>query len=231
MNVNENIDFQLNADPKNCDIYEQKLSSEGPFSTVPRWIYFYYFRINDDGSLVIDHYLYCNGDPDDPKPGDAIQPEQLPGLIQMLANNARPKQHRDPPRVGSNFQNVQWDRVSHIVLFLDELNWSFHRRAEDKTAVVFNVTGGRMPNQSFFDGRDVTISMPIGDTGETDNRTAFAFINHLTSDADGTKLVDGQIHNYKFDIYFDVKYAKGPGSPITVIIDPPTDNGGTTIKT
>jgi hypothetical protein len=227
------IDYQLGRD-RNADVYEKRLTKAKPpagFDYVPHCIYFYYVRIDGNGMVRADHYLYANGPLDRPEEWqpipyeDAVDPE---GIVKRLALNARPSTRaKDPPRLPSHsFADIVWTRRSYIVIFFDEANWAFHQRVGNKPSVAFNVDDGHKPNQSFFDAKDLVLEMPNRRTGRTDQRSAILFVNHMKDSDDGSELGEAgrKQEKYKFDMYLQVKYAEG-GPAMTVIFDP----GGTNL--
>jgi hypothetical protein len=104
------------------DIFVKKLGKPN-FEYVPRHVYFYYIRINTDGTLKVDHYEYFEPDPNFPtdpvKKWKEIPRTQaeLEALTRRLVDNARPTGAQQG-KTGSKFQGVIWDRRSYIIFFL-----------------------------------------------------------------------------------------------------------------
>jgi hypothetical protein len=217
----------------NHDIYEKRLAAGMPgFTEVPHSMFFYYVRINDDGRLLVAHYHYVDGDPDTPSTWKPIEytEENLKGLVQRLATNARPSGLKDPmPDADENFQNIVWTRKSYIAIFIDEANWSFHKAGAEDSAVVFitETKNGKTgtENHSFFDAMDCPVEMLIGGGPATDKRSAIVFVNHMKGDDEGTDL-GKRSEFFQFKMFFDVAFATGQAVPMTVIFDPDGTNMG-----
>ena len=208
----------------------QRLGLPGPFpnhQSVPCSIYFYYVRINTTGDLYVRHYFYPSGNHKDANnPGDPAAWPAIPNtdaallpILQDMVANARAGGGKYP-LVGSDFLGIEWYRKSYIAMFIDEANWSVHKGSSGNPAILFITTGGGTPNHSFFDGRNVDIPMPQGDT-----RSAFVCINHMKKNAAGDDLLAGDNQFFQFKMFFDVKFTSG-GKPLTVIFDPDGNNLG-----
>lgn len=220
---------ELKADFVDPDlsIYDTKYGN-APYDYTPHCIYFYYLRINEDGALAVDHYLYgqdqqgeYSANRDDWQP---IAPEAVADLTRELAINARPRTTvKSPPKLPDhNFNNMRWDRRSHLVIFLDEKMWTFHRKDQGIPAVTVKALGGPSEaNVSFFDAEDLTVEID----GPTDRRSAVRLINHMKSNASGETLGD-ELIDYKLDFYVSVAFAVADERSLTVIFDPPGGNQG-----
>ena len=239
----------------NHDVYEKRLGKKN-YKYMPRCIYFYYVRMDRDGKLRVDHYFYVKGKYDDPvnpthpETWKQIKPHEIPCIIQELAMNARPGKgkKKDPPKLPDeqNFNRIKWKRKSYIAIFVDEANWVLHKSAK-LPAVVFNTDnptkdpvkenerGKRIcENHTFFDADDLDIKMPVrdkdGNIVGSDTRTAVYFINHMKKNDAGDDLEAGDPDEFKFNIFFDVKFAEGYDAPMTVIFDPGSENQGPPLK-
>jgi hypothetical protein len=209
------------------DVYDKRLTAAypwNPFEHVPYSIYFYYVVLDKDHRPRVDHYFYVDGPPADPSRWQPIPVAEVASIIPALATNAR-AQGSNPPPSGANFQDIVWTRKSHIVILVDEADWSFHKRGEGRTALSFNVGKGSTPNHSFCDARDVEVQIPR-DGGGTDMRSAIAFINHMKRNSDGDDLLDGDAQRFEFEAYLDVGYSGPAASPLTIILDPDGTNMG-----
>ncbi|HET9638558.1 MAG TPA: hypothetical protein VFP12_05060 [Allosphingosinicella sp.] len=208
---------------RNKDVYDKvHIATDPPTGTPPSCIYFYYVRINNSGTVSVDHYFYDRGAP---IPYAEMADEK--GILKTLALNARPRTPvKDPPRTGRAFKDVQWDRRSYVAMFFDERNWAFHRRRGRRPSVAFNVSEGQTPNESFFDAKDLLIEMPIKRSDRTDKRSAIFFINHYLDSATGMEFAPGVVKQlaYKFDMYLLANYANRGGPAMTVIFDPTGTN-------
>ena len=229
--IDAEIEAQLaqTAGGTNHDIYEKRLTAIGGpiprFDKVPRCIYFYYVRIDRDGKVRVDHYLYVKRNPDGTSA--EIPYADVPRILYDLAINARPRTHvKDPPKDRTNnFDPIPWKYRSYIAIFFDEANWQFCRRQNGLPAVVFDADLGKA-NNSFFDAADVMLDMPIDDTTETDERSAVYFINHVKRNSDGDPLEDGEEQNFKFDMWLSAAFANTSTAGMRVIFDPGGTNQG-----
>lgn len=227
----------------NNDIYQPRLDAPepggteptdwppAPFTYRPRCMYFYYVRFDRDGALRVDHYFYPHGGPlDDPSQWQPIRDDEIEGIVAKLALNGRPTTPKNPPKLPDhNFENVVWDRISYIAIFVDEANWKLHKlpgKITPQGAIAFNPLKGSRPNSSFFDAKDFEIDMPTS-RGGGDKRSAICFINHMT-----IEHIDGSIgselgeSDYIFDVYFDVAFADPTVRTAAIILDPGGTNMG-----
>lgn len=220
---------------RNCDVYERRMTLPRPmpkYDYVPRSIYFYYVRIDEDGLVRVDHYFYYERDPkypNDPiKKWKKISHRRVPSIIRKLAKNGRlmPRRLRRPRMDHDhNFENVKWNRKSYIAIFFDEAYWQFHRRDNGKPSVAFDPIGGE-PNYSFFDAKDIRFRMKNQQSGKWTWRTAIYFVNHMKRNSQGDDLVWGDTRKYKFDMYLAVAFADTYKEAMTVIFDPGGENQG-----
>jgi hypothetical protein len=218
------------------DIFVKKLGKPN-FEYVPRHVYFYYIRINTDGTLKVDHYEYFEPDPNFPtdpvKKWKEIPRTQaeLEALTRRLVDNARPTGAQQG-KTGSKFQGVIWDRRSYIIFFFDEKNWRLYRKPTDGSCVVFLTEKGTtkyVKNHTFYDAIDLEIDFGAGDT-----RSAVAFINHVKEDEHGNELGHGlppgqkKKQDFQFNLFLNVEFEGegGGASPMDVIIDPGGTNQG-----
>ncbi len=223
----------------NHDVYEPRPNTAAPdgggggwppppFSSTPCCVYFYYVRFDRDGALRVDHYFYPNGPLDHPEQWQPIDGSDLPAIIAKLAQNGRPSTTvKNPPKdPAHNFENIDWKHISYIAIFVDEANWKLHKRTHGQGAIVFNPAKGSTPNASFFDARDILVSMPLA-SGGSDERTAVYFVNYMTVESAGGGIVcDHGSSKYVFDVYFDVAFAEPAANPAVIIFDPTGTNQG-----
>lgn len=231
--IGESLDAFLKYDGgggANHDIYDKRMTANPPaegFSRVPHCVYFYYVRIDNDGRVRVDHYFYVDGDPNDTASWKPIPYEEMPAVVYRLALNGRPSTRiKNPASLDTrNFQPIPWDRVSYVAIFFDEANWTFHRRADGISSVVFNPHKG-LPNDTFFDGKDLELHMPNQDApGGTDKRSAVFFVNHMKGDwGDGSEGREDR--KYKFDMWLMATFAEESEGRISVNFDPGGTNQG-----
>lgn len=235
--IEELIHEELGAAPVepgaiNHDIYEPRLTAAGGpvprFDYVPHCIYFYYVRIDNNGKLRIDHYLDADGPLDDPTQWRPIPYSSVPERLHALAINGRPgTEVKDPPKLPNhNFDGIKWRRKSYIAVFLDEVNWRFHTRDGGKAAWVFKAEPPMTPNHSFFDAKDVKLTLPNSFTGRTDSRSALYFINHMKRNEAGDDLIEGDEQVFEFEMFLKVQFAEATTNTLTVILDPTGTNQG-----
>lgn len=209
----------------NHDIYDKRLTLSPPrvgFDRVPRCIYFYYVRIDWDGKVRVDHYLYVARN----AAGESIEIpyDDVPDLVFQLAKNGRTP--TNPPKLStSNFDDIPWEHWSYVAIFFDEANWAFHKRSDGKAAVVFDPTLGT-PNHSFFDATDLVLDMPNQRTGGVDQRSAIFFVNHMKLNADGDDLPAAPAQKFKFDMWLDAKFSNASKTGMVVNFDPGGTNQG-----
>lgn len=220
-----------------ASVYEKKLRRSPPdakYMLVPHMIYFYYMRINTDAKLEVDHYTY--------EPGGPIHPYESGG--HNPANNIRAQvQHivdcvrgeitdaaviKDA--VNNSFENIEWKRISYIVFFFDEEHWSLHKEANGSEGVRFvSNVGGAYANHTFYDADDFLVRVRNDNTGRVTQRSAIAFINHMKRNANGDELgslTQPESQRFKFEMIFDVRYARTSRVGMTVIFDPDGTNTG-----
>ena len=208
----------------NHDVYEKRLTkTPNPtpgFTYVPKCIYFYYVRIDNDGKVKVNHYLW----PDKPvNQWVSIPHADVPTHMKTMALNARAS-GQNPPRLGTNnFEPIPWEYRSYIAIFVDELNWKFVRRENDHPSVVFNPDEGES-NHTFFDAADCSLMMPNNSTGVDDERWGIYFINHMKG-SDGFDLGEDP-ESFKFNMNFRVEYANTGGDGAYITFDPGGTNQG-----
>jgi len=215
----------------NHNIYDKRLTANYPpdgFEYIPHYLYFYYIRLEPNGKLTVDHYNYYDG----PSPGishpyAAIPHAAVPSLVNYLAGRARPG--GGGVADGHDFKGIHWTHRSYIALVIDQPGWLFHRKADGRAAVRFNLLKGSTPNHTFFDAVDLDVSVLNPATGQLDQRSGVYFVNHMRSNSDGAEIGSaGQPTSqwFAFDLYFQLKYMTGSGEEMTVIMDPGGTNDG-----
>jgi hypothetical protein len=221
---------------KSDDIFKDKFGKP-KFKYAPRYAYFYYIRVNEDGTLKVDHYGYYDIDPDYPE-GDYRHWREIPRtkdklqeLVKMLAINARPKQPHKWLLENHSFQDVLWERRAYIIFYFDEKNWTLYKKPNKGSSVVFLTKKGKLKfvkNHSFYDAIDLEIEF-----SKDDVRSAIAFINYIKGDEDGNDLgydlPKGKKakQEFQFNMLLNVKFdKKGGPSPMDIIIDPGGTNQG-----
>lgn len=237
------VEKQIGATPPGVvpddGIYAQRLNDHNYplFAEDPHSIYFFYIRLNMNGALKVDHYFYFDGPPDDPAKWKKIPYGRIADKIEFLVHNARPSgAHNPAPLRQHNFEGVTFRRRSYVAFFLDEQNWSFHKRRvqNGRYAMIYNgeKAGARMegpiasaPNYSFFDAMDLEFLMDNSDGGKS-IRTGVVFINHMKKDAIGTPLGRNDKQPFAFDMYFDIRFADPSDQRLVVVFDPGGTNQG-----
>jgi hypothetical protein len=200
-------------------VYEKRLT-ETPnpwpgFEKEPHTVYFYYVRLDTDGRLRVKHYTQFSA--------AAIPHASLQTVVQGLVDNVR-NETNNPPRDGKNFENIEWTRKSYIAFFVDEENWSLHTNGDPLDGIRFD--NSTTPNHTFFDAKDLTVTVRNRRSGALTQRSAIAFVNHMKRDDNGNDLVLGDRQPFKFEMIFDVKFADASNAPIIVIFDPDGTNVG-----
>lgn len=214
----------------NHDIYDKRLTTVPPtpeFDYVPHCVYFYYVRIEKDGRVRVDHYFYANGALEDPTSWQPIPYVDMPDILYRLALNGRPSTPvKDPPKLDThNFDAIPWVRRSYVGIFFDEANWSFHKRRDGISSVVFNPIKGD-PNDSFFDAKDVDLRMPNEDAPDgIDRRSAVYFVNHMKGNWNGA-TPGSTPRSYKFDMWLTATFADASETGMSVNFDPGGTNQG-----
>jgi hypothetical protein len=218
------------------------------YTDVPCCIYFYYVRINSNGRLFVTHHFFPGGDPDDPgnppNPTDwhaiARDPQLLTPILEMLAQDARPLGAGQFPPIGTDFENIKWQRKSYLAFFIDEASWTLRategvRFPTDKDGVPGT------PNHSFFDALALPLTMPIRKPRPggpyNDERSALVCINHMKANDAGRDIGRDALGNpfpgprptetqlFHFEMVFDVLFESGTRG-MTVILDPDGNNLG-----
>jgi hypothetical protein len=193
-------------------------------------MYFYYVRINIDGTLKVSHFWYVDGDRNDSSTWKTIpwQKPKLEAIVRTLARNASKSAPSDPPPCDQiNFKDIVWRQKSYLVVFFDELNWKFVKKSATSDPIVFitNKSGRKVvENHTFFDALELEV-----DFGPNDVRSAVVFINHMKADDDGNDLGDYS-EEFSFNMVLGAKFADGSDAPLTVIFDPGGTNTGPPIE-
>lgn len=211
---------------KNDSIYlPKKKAGHSKYPEYPKCLYFYYLRLEPEGTITIWKHFWSHTDRDDPTKRIPIEPRDLPGIIEERAIFARANPPSATNGVGVGFGDT-WKYRSYIILFVDEDSWKFHEKGDAKDPVVFLVGDGKTPNHSFYDADDYIIKMdnPNPNITKKINCTSVAMINHM-KDINEDDLKN-QSEVYHFDLFFEVA-SSSPNTPtITVIIDPTGTNQG-----
>jgi hypothetical protein len=223
--------------PGHHDIFEERygdMQNHPNFQRIPRFMYFYYVRINENGTLKVDHYEWQEGMPRylaDPAILVTDRAE-LQKLVLKLARNARRDLvDQDPRPTGRKFKYITWRHVSWIVFVFDEMNWKLLKKPDptrpEGSSIVFMTDKQGKPsteNHTFFDAVDLDINFTAADV-----RTGIAFINHM-KDANGDELeapVPPSIgEEFQFNMIARPKFDDGIESEMDVIIDPGGTNMG-----
>jgi hypothetical protein len=185
--------------------------------------------------------------PRDPADEDADQLPAIPyGDVGKIVTSMLPdlRQWKEPTnatRVGWNFSNnkMVWRHRAHWVFVFDSPQWTFLKENDDPSnklpsPIVFRDGPGRNPNKAFYNGKHIG---PL----ELDGKKAAAYqlVNYHTSqkppavpqnmprDVREHLLCEGQILEYKFDIYLRLWF--NATDAITVIFDPGGSNEGPTM--
>lgn len=224
---------------ENHDIFKRRFDDGNytKFKYAPRHMYFYYVRVNEDGTLRVTHHEHYEPDPNFPnhrtkkwKEIPRTKPE-LEALVGSLADKAR---NGSLKILGRNFQKIEWQRRSYIVLFIDEPNWRLYRNNDSGSAWVFLTEKGGLlhtENYSFFDAMDLEIQTPDGPC------SAIAFINHLKGNREGDDLKPNAGHphpqGFQFNVFLKLEFEPDTTSrlpqttsPLDIIIDPGGTNQG-----
>ena len=215
----------------------------------PRRVMFIYIRVNRNQTLVIDQYVY------DMKDGETIEKAErylLRNARPGPRNNPRPK---NPPRWATGFDRVSfgWEPC-YVTMVIDDAYWKFHPWPDNafEETVIFRKdkllmkpdASGELkpteypfqPNHSFFNFKRGAIS----------GRQSIRFVNFMRVDKEGTPMPPEPAHlpvdqkpiwEYCMDVYIAMPYnfsrkkqADGtllePNKWLTLIFDPPQDNGG-----
>jgi len=204
-------------------IYLDRKGKPG-FEFLPKCVYFYYVRFEDNNTITTWKHFWVNRDDhSDPAPIDEID---LPNIIEQLAlhvrNNPAPSQD---VHVGLG---DEWKNKSYVVIFVDEENWKLRNRKQDPVGMIFveDVNNHIVGNHSFYDAHDLDIELPFRD-GRSGNMkcTALVMINHLKK-LGGADLGDMERETYAFQLLFDVASSTPGNPPMTLIIDPTGTNQG-----
>jgi hypothetical protein len=229
---------QRSGDPAagdNDSIYDQKLKKDKPkFRYKPRCMYFYYVRLEPEGTLTVRHYFWPNVDPLKPDEWQPIEVGDLREIVTKRAQNARDEGQDPPvdPPPSINFSNIVWRHKSYVVIFIDEDKWTLHKKQNKKPPVVFNLKEGSTPNHTFYDADDFDVDMPVpGYAAKKMKCSVVYFINHMKREGgDDLEEDDGPNGDgrefYHFDLFFEVATTQGTNASMTVIIDPTGTNQG-----
>ena len=225
-------DFLETVGAPNHDVYEPKLSIGAPnFNYFPRYMYFYYVRINENGRLKVSHFYYVNGDRTNPQTWQVIPYNKfsLENIVTQLAENARKTVPDDPPPCTQiNFKDILWRRKSYIAIFFDEDSWNFIKKFDQNSAIVFLTEKGTLKpieNYTFFDAMDLDIRIQSEEV-----KSAIIFVNHMKADEAGTDLIQGQSRAYQFNMVLNAKFEDGTDAPLQVIFDPGGTNQGPALQ-
>lgn len=217
----------------NRSVYEKRLHvpHHPKFNYTPRYMYFYYVKIDSDGKLKVTHFYYVDGDRKDPRTWKEIPNDKgkLEEIVHDLAINAREATPNNPPPCDQiNFEGIKWRRKSYIAIFFDEANWTFYEKGSGPGVLFLTRKKGKRmtDNHSFFDALDLDIEIVNeNDPSIMDDCTGIAFINHMKR-ADGEDLEENENEPFQFNMFLNVKFLNGTGSPMDVIFDPGGTNTG-----
>lgn len=230
------------SDLHGYSIYDRReFSADWP---EPKRIMFIYFRVNRNQTLVIDQYV------DRVRDGETIADAE-----KRLTLNARPgkKQSngrykaKSPKRWARGFDLVSfgWEPC-YVSMVIDDEYWKFHPWPDNtfEETIVFRknkllmkpdgngelkpVEYPFLPNFSFFNFERTT----------TLGRQSIRFVNFMRIDKDGAPLPEKPVVDdvkdlpqweYCMDIYIAMPYhftgRKNPDKWLTLIFDPPQNNG------
>ncbi|MGZ8284687.1 MAG: hypothetical protein ACXW27_02390 [Allosphingosinicella sp.] len=211
----------------NYDIFEPRLTAGTTnYTYFPRYMYFLYLRLNDNGKLKVSHFYYVEGDRTKPDTWPVIPYSKLgfETILRKLALNARSAKPIDPPPCDQiNFKDILWRRKSYIVFFLDEPHWAFSKKDSTKSPLVFltEKNGKWVENYTFFDAMELDVKL-----SDTESGTAILFVNHMKADESGVDLGPGERRDYQFNMFLKVMFEDGTDAPIDIIIDPGGTNQG-----
>jgi len=214
----------------NHNVFEERLRNRlfPNFKKEPKFMYFYYVRINDNGKLKVSHYWYVDGDRTNYITWKTIPWDKgtLEGIALTLAKNARKSLIQQDPQPCDqiNFKGIEWRQKSYIVIFFDEASWKFLKKAGASSPIVFLTDKDgttAVENHTFFDALELDVEF-----SPTDTRSAVAFINHMKSDDDGTDIAPGDREEFQFNMFLGAEFEDGTDAPLTVIFDPGGTNQG-----
>lgn len=210
----------------NHSVYEKRLTKTPKptpgYTYVPHCIYFYYVRFDTNGKVRVDHYLWPPTKPDKWTP---IPHAAVPGIMEALIVNARPRTKKKKPKKldSNNFDPVPWSRKSYVAIFIDEANWRFSKEGDGRPSVVFNTDEGAA-NHSFFDAVDVLFDVPIYGTKDSDRRSGIYFVNHMKG-MDGEDIGD-DVETFKFNLNLIAGFANTSQVGARLQFDPGGSNEG-----
>lgn len=232
---------RLAANFKEGSVFNQT-KFQYPFDNIPKAIYFYYIKREDDGTIRAEEYQYFNKeditapDPPDDAPDKInkykpIDVSTLDAKIVELALNARKSVgvKKDPrARPVGDFRDLTWRRRVYFVIFIDEEYWKIYRRDTNDSPILFltRKKGSKegTPNHTFYDGKFFSVQIPSG--SGADKRTGIWFVNHMKSDDSGTSDVTSEGQYFNFNILIDIMLSSNKETPLTVIFDPGGTNQG-----
>lgn len=226
------VEVAPDVEPTNHNIYDPRLRSPHPwqpFNQNPCAIYFYYLKFEDDNRPSVLHYFWGDGPLDDRGPFKPISLNKVEAVITLLAQNARDGGNTPAPDPAPyiNFNNIKWRGISYVAIMLDEGSWYFDVDGPETGAIEFKPEEGGEPNHSFFDGKDLTVSVLNRVHNRYESRRVILFINHFKKNVHGEPvevLADSQ--DFLFDVYSLVEYSGQADRKLRVILDPGGTNQG-----
>jgi len=170
----------------------------------PWCVYLYYLGEQDSvGRRPVRHYYRAFN--------NQIPRAELESVVVELARNAR-RHDSSPPPIGADWRYMVWDRISYLVVVVDD-----PAVVLDPKAIVFTQKHDAQPNHSFFDAQNAIIN--IAEPGESARRVpVVSCINHMKMNANGDPQVGPRKHH--FDLY-------GSNLPLPDLKLEYPDSGGT----
>ena len=199
----------------------------------PLNILFIYVRINEDGTMEVDHYQ------DRIKTGSSVELEQK--QLDLLSN-ARPFRSldgtwktgsKDPQPIGHNFTGLSFEEPapSYMIIVLDEKRMRFvpDHRGGSNSPIVFlsgkdivesdgSITHeSYAPNHSYYNLERITIA----------DRPAVRMINYMRR-PDGSQMRSLDELTHAFNIMIEIEFSRIAGNRkgLVVVLDPRVPDPG-----
>lgn len=192
----ENSDAEKSGHSPSDDPETNSNYDNAKYKRKPHSIWFYYKRVNTDGSILLREYIVKENSP--------ISNGQMKSKVRDLALNARfPLRDQNPrPTGNNNFTKIEIDRICYFVIFVDEQNWEFQKDSQGNPIVLFKQTDPDnkpcRPNYSFFKAEAFKTNMGGGDI-----RESLAMVNYLKRNAVGDELIAAPVDDHKHRWFFD----------------------------